>query len=79
MVTKPDSFPLLRIEDCIDSEEAAKFVTKLDLLKGYYQIPLTKQAQEVSAFVTPSGSYSYNVMSFGLRNAPATFQCLMIT
>jgi hypothetical protein len=48
----------------------------LDLLKGYYQIPLTPRAQEIAAFVTPSGLYSYNVMSFGLRNAPSSFQRL---
>lgn len=35
------------------------------------------RAKEISAFITPSGLYSYNVMSFGLRNAPATFQHLM--
>ncbi|KAL2091618.1 hypothetical protein ACEWY4_013881 [Coilia grayii] len=76
-VTKPDSFPLPRIEDCVDSVGAAKFVTKCDLLKGYYQIPLTPRAQEIAAFVTPSGLYSYKVMSFGLRNAPSSFQRLM--
>ena len=76
-VTKPDSFPLPRMEDCIDLVGSARFVTKIDLLKGYYQVPLTKRAQELSAFVTPSGLYSYNVMSFGLRNAPSTFQRLM--
>ena len=77
MVTKPDSFPLPRIEDCVDRVGATKYVTKCDLLKGYYQIPLTPRAQEISAFVTPSGLYSYNVMSFGLRNAPSSFQRLM--
>ena len=78
MVTKPHSFPLPRKEDCVDRvQQAAKYVTKCDLLKGYYQIPLTPGAQEISAFVTPSGLYSYNVMSFGLRNAPSIFQRLM--
>ena len=76
-VTKPDSFPLPRMEDCIDQVGSAKFVSKFDLLKGYWQVPLTKRAQEISAFITPSGLYSYSVMSFGLRNAPATFQRLM--
>ncbi|KAI2643088.1 Retrovirus-related Pol polyprotein from transposon 17.6 [Labeo rohita] len=69
--------PSYSMEDCVDSVGSAKFVTKIDLLKGYYQVPLTPRAQEVSAFITPSGLYSYNVMSFGLRNAPATFQRLM--
>lgn len=76
-VTKPDSFPLPRIEDCIDQVGAAKYVSKFDLLKGYWQVPLTPRAQEISAFITPSGLYSYTVMGFGLRNAPATFQRLM--
>jgi len=76
-VTKPDSFPLPRMEDCVDEVGSAKFVSKLDLLKGYWQVPLTPRAKEISAFITPSGLYSYNIMSFGLRNAPATFQRLM--
>lgn len=76
-VTKPDVYPLPRIEDCIDQVGAARFISKFDLLKGYWQIPLTDRAREVSAFITPSGLFSYTVMSFGLRNAPATFQRLM--
>lgn len=58
----------------MDQVGAAKFVSKFDLLKGYYQIPLTPRAQEITAIVTSSGLYSYSVMSSGLRNAPATFQ-----
>lgn len=76
-VTKPDSFPLPRMEDCMDAVGSARFVSKLDLVKGYWQVPLTPRAQEISAFIMPSGLYSYKVMSFGLRNAPATFQRLM--
>lgn len=43
-----DSFPLLRIDDCIDHIGQAKFVTKLDLLKGYWQVPLIDRAFEIS-------------------------------
>lgn len=56
---------------------AAKFATKLDLLKGYWQVPLIARAKEISSFITPWGLFSYSVMPFGLQNAPATFQCLM--
>ena len=76
-VTKPDSFSLPRMEDCVDQVGTARYVSKFDLLKGYWQVPLSKRAQEVAAFITPSGLYSYKVMPFGLRNAPATFQRLM--
>ncbi len=76
-LTKPDSYPLPRIEDCIDQVGSATYVSKFNLLKGYWQVPLTSRAQEISAFVIPSGLFSYKVMSFGLRNAPATFQRLM--
>ena len=72
-VTKPDSFPLPRMEDCVDQVGAAKFVSKFDLLKGFWQVPLMSTASEISAFITTSGLYSYSVMSFGLHNAPATF------
>ncbi len=76
-VTVPDSFPLPRMEDCIDSIGSAVFITKLDLLKGYWQVPLTDKASDISAFVTPDHFLQYTVMAFGMKNAPATFQRLM--
>ena len=72
--TKSDSFPIPRIVDCIDQIGNAKFVSTFDMLKGYWQVPLTQRAREISAFVTPSGLYQYKVMPFGMKNAPATFQ-----
>ena len=76
-VTVPDSYPLPRMEDCIDSLGSATHGSKLDLLKGYWQVPLTPRASEISAFVTPDDCLQYNVLAFGLRNAPATFQSLV--
>ncbi|XP_066969257.1 uncharacterized protein [Macrobrachium rosenbergii] len=55
--TKNDSFPLPRIDDCLNQIGSAKFITKLDLLKGYWQVPLSDRAREISAFVTPFGLY----------------------
>lgn len=76
-VTVTDSFPLPRIEDCIDDIGPAAYITKLDLLKGYWQVPLTSRASDISAFVTPDHFLQYTVMAFGMKNAPATFQRLM--
>ncbi|XP_068246894.1 uncharacterized protein [Palaemon carinicauda] len=75
--TKADSFPIPRVDDCIDKVGNSKFITKIDLLKGYYQVPLSNRAKEVSAFVTADGLYQFEVMPFGMRNAAATFQRLM--
>ena len=76
-VTKTDSFPIPRIDDCIDKVGNSKYVTKFDLLKGFWQVPLTDRAKEVSAFATPKGLYQYKVMPFGMKNSPATFQRLV--
>ena len=76
-VTVPDSYPLPRMEDCVDNLGSAKFVSKLDLLKGYWQVPLTDRASTISAFVTPDRFLQYTVMAFGMCNAPATFQRLV--
>ena len=66
-VTKSDSYPIPRIEDCIDRIGVSKYVSKLDLLKGYWQVPLTDRAKEISAFVTPDGFFQYKVMPFGMK------------
>ena len=54
-VTKTDPFPIPRIEDCIDRIGKAKYVSKCDLLKGYWCVPLTDRAREISDFLTPHG------------------------
>lgn len=76
-VTVPDSYPIPRIDDLVDSIGKSKFISKIDLLKGYYQVRLTEKAQVISAFITPFGLYQYVVMPFGMRNSPATFQRIM--
>ena len=73
-VTKTDSYPMPRVDDCIDQIGNAKFVSKFDLLKGYWQVPLTERAKEISAFVTPDGLYRYLVTPFGMKNSGCTFQ-----
>ena len=76
-VSIPDAFPLPRVDDLIDKIGSAKYITKIDLSKGYWQVPMSKESIPVSAFVTPFGLFQWKYMSFGLRNAPATFSKLV--
>ena len=55
--TKTDSYLIPRIDDCINKIGDAKFVSNFDLLKGYWQVPLTDSAKEISTFCTPDALY----------------------
>lgn len=76
-VVKKDSYPLPRIDDCIEAVGQAKFITKIDLLKGFWQIGLTPRAQQIGAFVCLGRTYLPLVLPFGLSTAPTAFQSLM--
>ena len=76
-LTVPDPFPLPRIEDLVDRVGRAKFLSKIDMTRGYWQVPLDDTSVPVSAFVTPTGHFQWKFMPFGLRNAPATFSRLV--
>jgi hypothetical protein len=65
-LSKNENYPLPRLDDLIDQVGSAKFVTMLDLSKGYWQIPLTDRARQVSAFITPFGHFEFLVMAFGM-------------
>lgn len=71
--------PCPQINDCIDTVGKASFVNKFDLLKGYWQVPLTTRSSELCVFVTPDIFLQYTVVPFGLKNSPATFQRLVNT
>ena len=77
VLSKTDSFPIPRMEDCIDRIGNVKYITKCDLLKGYWCVPLTECAKDISVFVTPDALYQYKVMPFGMKNSQTTFQRLM--
>ena len=76
-VTQTDSHPLPRIDDLLDQMGKSKYFTTLDLASGYWQVKVHPESQEKTAFVTHQGLYEFNVMPFGLKNAPAVFQRLM--
>ncbi|GFV97245.1 hypothetical protein TNCV_155621 [Trichonephila clavipes] len=76
-IIRTEYFPLPTIEECVQNVSAAKFFTVLNLSKGYWQIPLSKTAQQDAAFCTSFGTYRPLRMSFGLKNAPYFFSKLM--
>ena len=75
--TVKDSYPLPRIDETIDALGGATFFTTLDLASGYWQIPVADQDKEKTAFCANNQLFEFNVMPFGLCNAPSTFQRLM--
>ena len=76
-ITEPDHYPLPNIQDITSYLSGARIFSKLDLTKGYYQVPLNLDDIPKTAITTPFGTYMFNYLCFGLRNAGAMFQHLM--
>ena len=72
-----DSFPLPRINQLVDSTAGHKLLTFMDAFSGYNQIMMDENDQEKTSFITSRKLFCYKVMSFGLKNARATYQRLM--
>jgi hypothetical protein len=69
-----DPFGLLPIDQVIDSTADCDLLCFLDCYSGYHQIAIKEEDQEKTAFVTLFSTYCYTTMSFGLKNAGATYQ-----
>lgn len=76
-VTVFDAEPMPSAEDLFVKLAGCRYFSKIDLSKGYWQVPMDDDAKRKSAFSTPFGLFQFKVMSFGLMNAPATFSRLM--
>lgn len=66
-----------RTDELIDRLGKAKYITTLDLSKGYWQVPMQEEDKGKTAFSTPNGFFQFQVMPFGLSGAPGTFQRMM--
>ena len=69
--------PLSKIDEMYGRLKGAKYFTTLDLRSGYYHIGLSEGSKAKTAFVTPFGKYQFEVVPFGLAQAPAYFQQLI--
>jgi hypothetical protein len=76
-ITVRNRYPLPRIEDMFDQLQGARYLSSLDLQTGYQQIRITPEDIPKTAFTTPLGHFEFKVLTFGLTNAPATFQACM--
>ena len=75
--TIPDQYTVPRIDDALDCLSGSKWFSVLDLRSGYYQIPMTEEDKEKTAFICPLGFFQFERMPQGITGAPATFQRLM--
>ena len=73
-VTRKDAYPIPRVDDTLDTLAGSTWFTTLDLKSGYWQVEVAGKHREKIAFCTQEGLFEFNVMPFGLCNAPATFQ-----
>ena len=69
-VTCKDAFPLPRIDESLDTLARAKYFCTLDLASGYWQVEMAEEHRAKTAFCTKYGPFEFNVMPFGLCNAP---------
>ena len=76
-VTVQDAYPLPRIDESLEALAGSHYFSTLDLMSGYWQVPLDEDAKIKSAFCTRGGLWKWRVLPFGLTAAPATFQRLM--
>ena len=68
-----DPFPIPKIDQLVDSTYGHPRMSFLDAFQGYHQIALTPEDREKTAFISSDANYHYNMMSFGLKNAGATY------
>ena len=76
--TTKNSWPLPHIDDILAVLGKSKFFSSLDLKSGYWQVELDSEADKMkTAFACHRGLFCFNVMPFGLCNAPSVFSELM--
>ncbi|MBW0499018.1 hypothetical protein O181_038733 [Austropuccinia psidii MF-1] len=77
--TKADRYPIPRIPHALDILAKARYITKMDFMKGFHQNGVEPNSMKLLRIICHMGIYEYTRMPFGIKNAPAHFQRMMDT
>ena len=76
-LTKPDSYPLPRIDSCLDMLNGSSWFCTIDLRSGFWQVAQDPADADKTTFLTRKGSFRFKVLPFGLQGSPSLFQRVM--
>jgi hypothetical protein len=77
MITTPDKYPLPNMQDLSNGLDDCSVFSKVDLVKGYHQIPVAPEDIPKMAIITPFGLFEYLFTPFGFLNVAKTFQSMI--
>jgi len=76
-ITRSDAYPMPSVQEQLRGFSGSTYFSTIDLKSGYWQVELDEESRQYTAFASPIGLFEFNVMPFGLKNSPMTFQRLM--
>ena len=75
--TKADNYPMPRIDHSLHNFSKSKYITTIEVLKGFHQITIKPQSRQFLRIFYHLGVYEYFRMPFGIKNSPSHFQRMM--
>ena len=76
-VTIANSFPVPCMGEVLMDLAGAKYFSSLDAAQAFHNIPIKRESQALTAFITAFRTYKFERMLFGLKNAGAMYCCLV--